>query len=1073
MTSSTQTKTIRAGFEPIPGYTLEEMVGRGGFGEVWRADAPGGLKKAVKFVFGAQDQSRACRELRSLERIKGVHHPFLLTLERFEIVNDQLVIVTELADGSLEDVFKKYRENGSCGIPRDVLVSHLHDAADALDYLHQHYQLQHLDIKPGNLLMVGGHVKVADFGLLKDLTEAECSLIGGLTPIYAPPEVFDGRPSLHSDQYSLAVMYQELLTGTRPFSGRTIAQLATQHVHSAPNLDPLPPSDRPAIARALEKNPARRFPDCKSFVDALYGSRHRAAGSDQVLQPQTAEQNASVEDLPQINDRVPRHAATTHHAMVVALGGTGAGCLRDLRGRVADLMAACTVDLHGVLIDTDVSTIHAMRVADNVATIPNCRTIHIPLRSAQEYRQHGTERFRSLSRRWIYNVPRSRTTEGMRPLGRLALVDHGQQVIEQLREAIQGLRAAAGERIPAVYVIGSLGGGTASGIYLDVVHLLRHLLDAEGLEETSILSMLATPELRADPSSPLALHDTQAALIEMQHHMFPGNGYLGDAGAGFPSVPAARSPLHNAYLVAAPSTASLAPSPSHVIADYIWTDATGGSELLQAARSTEAASSTEAVANDTAAQVPLVRSVGAVSLGISRSLEQRLLVPATVRHLVIRWLGLPSNARKAAPAVAERLSRRCAINLRAFRDATREAVTENQDSVAGESLLSGDAAESLPPAAAGWIDPTMTSRQLADTLSAKLGFDQTDLMIESVMTNLVRELSVALHDKRIDVTTAIETLKLLVDALSSNQSQEAQPSGDTRADETSRQQADTVGETPQIVSPEMVLFDAAIDELTEQRVERLSIRLSQLHSRLESFATVLALAIAQVSKDQPTESNPWDEMPEAIRTHFDATVQQLHELTVSRWLLLPLNNSAAAAIEVSEMITQLGETAMPLVSQIVDQKDCDYNQDMDSVSGTVGDVSGTLRMPGKVTQESTMVTQPLSPHAFSESEGKPLMLPVAEAIDAVKPPLLCCGGSQRLLLVVGNETERGRFEAEIRDRNPSGLTVAVIPESAPRLIHEAQRIEVSKILDRLNKLNGHSQVTSRLLTRSDIEWRQK
>src|SRR5258708_3101778 len=94
-----------AHLEPIPGYKLIERLGGGGFGEVWKCEVPGGLFKAIKFVFGnledigAMDDSiRAEQELRSLERIKKIRHPFILTLERYEIVDGQLMIVTELAD---------------------------------------------------------------------------------------------------------------------------------------------------------------------------------------------------------------------------------------------------------------------------------------------------------------------------------------------------------------------------------------------------------------------------------------------------------------------------------------------------------------------------------------------------------------------------------------------------------------------------------------------------------------------------------------------------------------------------------------------------------------------------------------------------------------------------------------------------------------------------------------------------------------------------------------------------------------------------------------------------------------
>src|SRR6266566_3645795 len=98
--------------EPLPGYTLIERLGGGGFGEVWKASAPGGLLKAIKFVFGdlkgAGDESqRAEQELKALSRVKTVRHPYILSLERYDIIDGQLLIIMELADRNLWD---RYRE---------------------------------------------------------------------------------------------------------------------------------------------------------------------------------------------------------------------------------------------------------------------------------------------------------------------------------------------------------------------------------------------------------------------------------------------------------------------------------------------------------------------------------------------------------------------------------------------------------------------------------------------------------------------------------------------------------------------------------------------------------------------------------------------------------------------------------------------------------------------------------------------------------------------------------------------------------------------------------------------------
>src|SRR6187431_168291 len=94
--------------EPIPGYRLIERLGRGGYGEVWKAEAPGGMHKAIKFVFGdmdsvGEDGKGAEQEFRSLNRVKTIRHPFLLSLERIEVIDGQLLIVMELADRNLFD----------------------------------------------------------------------------------------------------------------------------------------------------------------------------------------------------------------------------------------------------------------------------------------------------------------------------------------------------------------------------------------------------------------------------------------------------------------------------------------------------------------------------------------------------------------------------------------------------------------------------------------------------------------------------------------------------------------------------------------------------------------------------------------------------------------------------------------------------------------------------------------------------------------------------------------------------------------------------------------------------------
>ncbi len=1071
---ATDKKKISAGYEPITGYVLEKLIGRGGFGEVWRADAPGGLKKAVKFVFGAHDQQRASRELKSLERIKGVSHPFLLTLERFGIVDDQLVIVTELADGSLEDVFREHRDRGSCGIPRDKLLSFLHDAADALDYLHQHYQLQHLDIKPGNLLIVGGHVKVADFGLLKDLREVECSVVGGLTPVYAPPEVFDGRPSLHSDQYSLAVMYQELLTGTRPFSGRTIAQLATQHVHNAPDLEPLPPCDRPAMARALEKNPDRRFTNCREFVEALTSPRHRVTNlqrstnelpsedTDETIGAGFIARPKKAEDLPALGDgAIERVLRTKSNVMIVALGGTGADILSDFRARISSMHSACPINFHGVLIDTDEKTLGAVRIGNTHKTLPPVEIVSIPLRSPNEYRQSlSGNRLATISRRWIYNVPRSLATEGMRPLGRLALVDHGPKVIKSLERVIQDFAQAPSNDTHSVYVVGSLSGGTGSGIYLDVVHLLRHLLDTNGLAQTKILSMLAMKGLSQKNSSSIALHDAQAALIEMRHYLQPENGYPGDVGANWPSVPAARTPLKNTYIVASNESDPEAPSPAQIIGDYVWTDATGAGTLLADARKLEI---------DPKSQNPIsiqLRSVGIIPLGVVRRPEEKVLVPATVQHLLMRWLGHPGNAKKHGDALGERFAKRSQISSDQLSQFIASKLAPNQ-TARREMILARIAAEE---AAQGFQFESESIRTLVATWVQE-SVDESE--IEKILDEAERRLSLELFNRlshcSADLATSIHALGWFQNRIES----------DANADKSNGSQA--FDESLVNVSASLCSLDKTISEaiaqMAHQQMQAFSARIEALVLRLNDLATTLAISISGISAASESNVNPWSGMPKEISDRFEPILLELHTTAVNQLLIRPLMQGVFS-VDPNLVNVRLTEAVSPMIGSALAQPSSgtvamstssELNSGASNCDATVTLQNG-VSIAGNESTTTTTNTNTTSP-AKGRTGGE--VTSMSRALQLARPELLDCGGVQRLILVVGTHSEQVRLEAEIRQFHTGSLTTSLIPGSTAKLIHEAQRIDLNDVIARLTTLNaGNQQVSARLMTRTDIDWRK-
>ncbi len=270
-------------------YRIAKELGRGAMGVVYQAVDPTiGRTLAIKTIRLREVDDPAQRD-RLKERLfrearsAGVlSHPNIVTIYDMEEDDGVAYIAMQFVNGpTLDDVMSRPKAMGA-----QELFRILRQTASALDFAHSK-GIVHRDIKPANIMIdEHGTAKVADFGIAKVGTSGNLTLSGTIlgTPNYMSPEQVQGKPvDGRADQFSLAVVAYEILTGERPFAGEHLGTVVYKIVAEEPavvhRLNPsLSPEIDAVIRKGLSKKADDRYANCIAFINALEGACLQADG---------------------------------------------------------------------------------------------------------------------------------------------------------------------------------------------------------------------------------------------------------------------------------------------------------------------------------------------------------------------------------------------------------------------------------------------------------------------------------------------------------------------------------------------------------------------------------------------------------------------------------------------------------------------------------------------------------------------------------------------------------------------------------------------------------------------------
>jgi CheY-like chemotaxis protein len=260
----------------IAGYRIEERIGRGGMGVVYRAEHLNLQRRAaIKIIAPDLAESEGFRErfTREARVAAALQHPNIVTVYDAGEVDGLLYLAMQFIRG--EDLAAILRKDGRLRPYRAIDVCR--QVASALDAAHA-MGLIHRDVKPANVLIEGRNAFLTDFGLTKRLegTHAQLTRAGDVvgTIHYVAPEQIEGRKvSARSDVYSLGCLFYHCLAGQVPFALETDVAVIYAHLSEEPpklsELRPELPEGLDAVmAKALDKSPDRRFPSCGDMISA-------------------------------------------------------------------------------------------------------------------------------------------------------------------------------------------------------------------------------------------------------------------------------------------------------------------------------------------------------------------------------------------------------------------------------------------------------------------------------------------------------------------------------------------------------------------------------------------------------------------------------------------------------------------------------------------------------------------------------------------------------------------------------------------------------------------------------------